>query len=207
MVQAVIAGGEAALARAIESSEDSPELGARDMAARRPGKKDIVVGLSASGQTAYTVAALRYARKKGAATVAIVCRKGSELARVCELTIEAETGAEVVAGSTRLKAGTAQKMICNTLSTGAMARLGYVYGRDMVWLQMKNRKLVERGIVILQRLAKVDRGTAQMALEAAGNKLPVALVMLRAGVGRAEAVRTISRTGGNVRRALEDGED
>jgi N-acetylmuramic acid 6-phosphate etherase len=163
----------------------------------------VVVGLSASGQTPYTVAALQYARKKGAATVAVVCRKGSELAKVCGISIEAEVGAEVLEGSTRLKAGTAEKMICNMLTTGAMARLGYVYGNLMVHVQTKNVKLVERGIAIVWRVAKVDRAAAVAALDEAQGKVPVALVMLRAGVTKAEAVRRLRRAGGNIREAME----
>jgi N-acetylmuramic acid 6-phosphate etherase len=204
-VQAMMAGGQAALTRASEGSEDSEELGASDMAARRPGRKDVVVGLSASGETRYTIAALRYAGKKGSAAIAIVCRKGSELAKVSGLAIEAEVGPEVVAGSTRLKAGTAEKIICNMLTTGAMAHLGYVYGDLMVHLQMKNTKLVERGIAIVQRVAGVDRELAQTTLEAADRKVPLALVMLRAKVGRGEAERRLKRTLGNVRRAIEGG--
>ena len=172
------------------------------MAGRRPGRKDVVVGLSASGQTPYTVAALQHARRKGAATIAVVCRKGSELAKVCGIAIEAEVGVEVLEGSTRLKAGTAEKMICNMLTTGAMAGLGYVYGNLMVQVQMKNAKLVERGIAIVQRVAKVERPAAVAALDEAEGKVPVALVMLRAGVARAEAVRRLKRAGGNIRAAM-----
>jgi N-acetylmuramic acid 6-phosphate etherase len=173
------------------------------MAARKPTKKDVVVGLAASGRTPYTIAALRYAGKKGAATVAVVCNTGSELAQAAEIAIEAEVGPEVLAGSTRLKAGTAEKLICNMLTTGAMARLGYVYGNLMVNLHLKNEKLLERGIAIVQRVAKVNRTAAMAALEAAEMKVPVALVMLSAKVTRAEAVRRLRRAQGGVRRAIE----
>ena len=203
MVHAMIAGGDEALGKASEGSEDSAELGASDMAGRRPGRKDVVVGLSASGQTPYTVAALQHARRKGAATIAVVCRQGSELAKVCGIAIEAEVGAEVLEGSTRLKAGTAQKMICNMLTTGAMARLGYVYGNLMVQVQMKNAKLVERGIAIVRRVAKVERDEAVETLEAAEGKVPVALVMLSAGITKAAALRRLRRAGGNIRQAME----
>lgn len=203
MVQAMIAGGDEALTLASEGSEDSAELGTSDMADRRPGRKDVVVGLSASGHTPYTVAALQHARRKGSATIAVVCRKGSELAKVCGFAIEAEVGAEVLEGSTRLKAGTAEKMICNMLTTGAMARLGYVYGNLMVQVQRKNAKLVERGIAIVQKVAKVERAAAGATLEAAEGKVPVALVMLRAGVTKAEALRRLRRAGGNIRKAME----
>jgi N-acetylmuramic acid 6-phosphate etherase len=203
MIQSMIAGGEQALTRASESSEDSSELGASDMAGRKPDRKDVVVGLSASGNTPYTVAALRYAGSRGAATIAIVCRSGSELAKAGAIAIEAEVGSEVLAGSTRLKAGTAEKMICNMLTTGAMARLGYVYGNLMVHVQMKNAKLIERGISIVRRVAGVEREIALRTLEAADMKVPVALVMLRAKVSRAEAVRRLKRARGNIRAAIE----
>jgi N-acetylmuramic acid 6-phosphate etherase len=203
MIQYVIAGGEHALANATEASEDSPQLGTRDMAARKPGKKDVVVGLAASGRTPYTVAALKYAAKRGAATIAIICNAGSELAGVAEIAIVAEVGPEVLTGSTRLKAGTAQKLICNMLTTGALARLGYVYGNLMVNLQLKNEKLIERGISIVQRVAKVNRIVALATLEAADMKVSVALVMLCAKVSKAEASRRLKRSQGSIRKAIE----
>lgn len=207
MVQSVMAGGghnaELDPAKASESSEDSSESGARGIAARKAGKKDVVIGISASGRTPYTVAALKHARKKGAGTIAIVCNPDSELAQIAEIAIVAEVGPEVLAGSTRLKAGTAQKMICNMITTGAMARLGYVYGNLMANLEMKNEKLTERGIAILQRVAKVERSVAITTLEAADRKLSVALVMLCAKASKSEAVRRLKRARGNVRQAME----
>jgi N-acetylmuramic acid 6-phosphate etherase len=203
MIQYVIAGGEHALANATEASEDSPQLGTKDMAARKPGKKDVVVGLAASGRTPYTVAALKYAAKRGAATIAIICNTGSELAGVAGIAIVAEVGPEVLTGSTRLKAGTAQKLICNMLTTGALARLGYVYGNLMVNLQLKNEKLIERGISIVRRVAKVNRTVALATLEAAGMKVSVALVMLCAKVSKAEASRRLKRSQGSIRKATE----
>jgi N-acetylmuramic acid 6-phosphate etherase len=203
MIQYVMAGGEHALANATEASEDSPQLGTRDMAARKPGKKDVVVGLAASGRTPYTVAALKYAAKRGAATIAIICNKGSELAGVAEIAIVAEVGAEVLTGSTRLKAGTAQKLICNMLTTGVMARLGYVYGNLMVNLHLKNEKLIERGISIVRRVAKVNRTVALATLEAADMKVSVALVMLSAKVSKTEASRRLKRSQGSIRKAIE----
>jgi len=202
MIQYVIAGGDYALASASESVEDSAEQGVNDIARRKPGKKDVVVGLAASGRTPYTVAALKYARKKGAATIAIVCNTGSELAKVAQLAIEAEVGPEVLTGSTRLKAGTAEKLICNMLTTGAMARLGYVYGNLMVNLHLRNEKLIERGISIVQRVAKVDRTVALNTLES-GEEVSVALVMLCANVTKSEAVRRLKRAKGIIRKAIE----
>ncbi len=203
MVQYVIAGGERALANATEASEDSVELGRSDMAAKKPGKRDAVVGIAASGRTPYTIAALDYARSKGAATIAVVCNEGSALAKAAQLVIEIDVGPEVLTGSTRLKAGTAQKLVCNMLTTCAMARLGYVYGNLMVNLHLKNEKLLERGISIVENVANVDRAFALETLETAGMKVPVALVMLKAGVGKAQAVRRLNRARGNVRKAIE----
>jgi N-acetylmuramic acid 6-phosphate etherase len=204
MVQFLIAGGESALVRATESSEDSAALGRADMAARRPGKRDVVVGIAASGRTPYTIAALEYAAGKGAATIAVACNRGSALGNAAKLRIEVEVGPEVLAGSSRLKGGTAQKLICNMLTTGAMAQLGYVYSNLMVNLHLKNEKLLERGIWILQSLALVDRESAVRMLERSGMSVPVALVMLKADVSKTEAVRRLRKTSGNVRRAIEN---
>jgi len=203
MIQYLIAGGEDALAKPIEAIEDSSELGTRNMAARRPGKKDVVVALAASGRTPYTIAALQYAKKKGATTIAVACNTGSELAKIAAIAIEADVGPEVLSGSTRLKGGTAEKMICNMLTTGAMARLGYVYGNLMVHLQLKNQKLIERGISIVQQVAKVERAVALKTLQSADMKVSVALVMLCARVTKREAVRRLKRARGSVRIAIE----
>ena len=202
-VQYVISGGDRALGRAAEAQEDWPALGRRDMARRKPGKRDVVVGISASGRTPYTVAALRYARSHGATTVAVTNNRGSWLERVAEIGIVAEVGSEVVAGSTRMKAGTAQKMILNMLSTGAMARLGYVYGNLMVNVHVKNKKLLERGVTVLEQAADVSRDAARRALKAGGHSVPVALVMLKARVSKAEARRRLKAAHGNVRQAIE----
>lgn len=202
-IQFVIAGGEKALARATEASEDSSALGRLDMAATKPGKNDVVVGIAASGRTPYTIGALEYAIKKGAAIIAVVCNKGSAMANMADVAIEVDVGPEVLTGSTRLKAGTAEKLICNMLSTGAMVRLGYVYGNLMVNLQLKNHKLSERGISIVEEVAHVDRETALRALKSAEMKVPVALVMLKAKVSKMEAIRRLKKTHGVVREALK----
>jgi len=202
-VQFLIAGGERALVHAAEASEDSGELGRKDMAKKRPGKLDVVVGLAASGRTPYTLSAMEYAAGKGATTIGVACNKESEIGKVAKIRIEVDVGPEVLTGSSRLKAGTAQKMICNMLSTGAMARLGYVYSNLMVNLHLKNKKLLERGIVIVQMLAHVDRQTALSTLEAAGMSLPLALVMLMAHTDKREATRRLRKSKGNVRKAIE----
>jgi len=199
-VQFVIAGGPKALGAAVEANEDSRELGQDEMAKKKPGKNDVVVGIAASGRTPFTVAALEYARRRGAQTIAVTCNRNSPLQKAAGLTIITEVGPEVIAGSTRMKAGTAQKMVLNMLSTGAMTRLGCVYGNLMTNVHLKNTKLIERGIGIMQRITGVDRETAQDALRTAGNRVPVALVMLKAGISRAEAERALKSTGGQVRR-------
>jgi len=201
-VQYVIAGGPKALGRAAEYSEDSRAYGRRDMARCKPGRKDVIVGLAASGRTPYTVAALEYARKKGAKTVAVVCNPNSELGRLADIEIVIEVGSEAVSGSTRMKAGTAQKMALNMLSTGAMARLGLVYGNLMVHVQVLNHKLVERGLAILEKAAGVDRQTASKTLTAAKNDVAVALVMLKTGLDRKHAVKRLKSVKGNVRQAI-----
>jgi len=201
-VQFVIAGGLDALAAATEANEDSRELGAREIARKKPGRKDVVVGIAASGRTPFTVAALDYAHKKGAKTIAITCNRNSPLEKVAHLAIVTEVGPEVISGSTRMKAGTAQKMVMNTLSSGAMTRLGLVYGNLMVNLNPKNSKLAERGVSILRRAAKVSREIAQQALKAAGNSVPVALVMLQAEVNREQAEQSLDSTRGHVRQAI-----
>jgi len=201
-VQYVIAGGPKALGRAAEYSEDSRAAGRRDMARRKPGKKDVVVGLAASGRTPYTVAALEYARKKGAKAIAVVCNSNSELGRLADIEIVIEVGSEAVSGSTRMKAGSAQKMALNMLSTGAMARLGLVYGNLMVHVQVLNHKLVERGLAILEKAAGVDRQTAAKTLKTADNQVAVALIMLKTGLDRKQAVKRLKNVKGNVRQAI-----
>jgi len=202
-VQYVLAGGPRALGRATEVSEDSPARGRRDLAKKKPAKDDVVVGVAASGRTPYTVAALEFARRRGARTVAVTCNPGSPLARAAHIAIVTAVGPEVVAGSTRMKAGTAQKMVLNLISTGAMARLGYVFGNLMVNVHTKNRKLVERGLRILQEAAGVSRGRARRALQSAGMSVPVALVMLKSGLSRSAAQRRLRLARGHVRRAIE----
>ena len=203
-VQYIMAGGPKALASAVEVNEDSEELGQRDIARRRPTRKDVVIGVSASGRTPYVVAAVAYARARGARTAAVTCNQGTPLSEAADITIVADVGAEVVSGSTRMKAGSAQKMILNMITTGAMTRLGYVYENLMVNVHMQNSKLVERGIRILMNACNIDRATAVDTIKSAGRSVPVALVMLKAKVDKPEAVRRLAKSDGNVRLAVED---
>jgi len=201
-VQFIIAGGVRALAAAVEADEDSSELGRKGMAKKAPSSKDVVVGVAASGRTPFTLAAIEYARSRGALTVAVVCNPKSPLGKAAHLAIVADVGAEVVAGSTRMKAGTAQKMILNMLSTGAMARLGYVYGTLMVNVRPKNDKLVERGVSILEKTAGINRRAARRLLAAAAGRVPVALVMAKANVTRVQAEAALRESEDQVRKAI-----
>ena len=201
-VQFVIAGGTKALHIAAEASEDSRKLGQREMAKKKPGKDDVVVGIAASGRTPFTIAAIEYARRHDAKTIAVTCNAASPLHQAAHLAIVAEVGPEVIAGSSRMKAGSAQKMILNMLSSGAMTRLGYIYGNLMVNVHVKNYKLRERGLTILQQAAGITRQAAEQALSAAGDDVPVALVMLQANVSRAQAARALKSTRGHVRQAI-----
>jgi N-acetylmuramic acid 6-phosphate etherase len=203
-VQYIMAGGPKALASASDVNEDSPELGQRDIARRRPTRKDIVIGVSASGRTPYVIGATEYARSRGAKTAAVTCNPDSDLSQVADVTICAEVGPEIVSGSTRMKASSAQKMILNMITTGAMTRLGYVYDNLMVNVHMKNAKLVERGIRVLMKLCDIDRETAIRTIKSAGKSIPIAVVMLKANVDKMEAVRRLQKSDGNVRLAIDD---
>ena len=200
-VQFVIAGGTKALRTAADADEDSRKLGEREISKKKPGEKDVVVGIAASGQTPFTVAAVEYARRKGATTVAVTCGPDSPLEKACDHAIVVDVGPEVISGSTRMKAGTAQKMVLNMISTGTMTRLGRVYGNLMVNAHLTNSKLLERGIAVLQQATGVDREKARKTLRTA-KSLPIALVMLKAKVGRSEAEKVLKSAKGHVRQAI-----
>jgi N-acetylmuramic acid 6-phosphate etherase len=186
-VQYIMAGGPKALASAVEVNEDSEELGQRDIARRRPTRKDVIVGVSASGRTPYVVAAVAYARARGAHTAAVTCNHDTPLVAAADLAIIADVGPEVICGSTRMKAATSQKMILNMITTGAMTRMGYVYENLMVNVHMQNSKLVERGIRLLMIACKISRAAAVETIKCAGRSVPVALVMLKAKVDKPSA--------------------
>ena len=202
MVQGIIAGGEAALSRATETTEDDPAIGARDLAARGFTGRDVLVGIAASGRTPYVLGAIAEARQRGAVTVGISCTPDSALARAVDIAITPLVGPEVVAGSTRMKSGTAQKLVLNMLSTGAFIRLGYVYGNLMVNVQPKNTKLVDRARRIVAEAAGVSYESAGGWLEAAGNSVRAAIVMAKTGADRAEAERRLAAAGGRISQAL-----
>lgn len=201
-VEAVLAGGPLALARAVEGAEDDEAAGAAEMDARTLGSRDVVVGITASGQTPFVLGAVRQARARGAATIALTCASGSPLEAACDLAIVVEVGPEVIAGSTRLKAGTAQKLVLNMLSTLAMVHLGKVYGNLMVDLRTTNAKLRHRAVRIISAIASLGGAEAAAALDRAGGRVPVAIVMLKRRVSAQEAQDLLARAGGAVRRAL-----
>src|SRR5450432_4069115 len=205
MVQGIVAGGEAALSRATETTEDDPAIGVRDLLARGFTKRDVLVGIAASGRTPYVLGAVAEARRMGAVTVGISCTPESELARAVAIPITPLVGPEVVAGSTRLKAGTAQKLVLNMLSTGAFIRLGYVYGNLMVNVQPKNTKLVDRARRIVAQAAGVSYECAGQFLDAAGNSVRTAILMAKTGLGRPEAEQRLSQSGGRIGQALTHG--
>jgi len=203
LVQAVIAGGRKALTDSAEGAEDSAALGARDLAAKRVTKCDAVVGLSASGTTPYVLAALRFARRRGAQAIAVTANRRSPMARAAHIAITPETGPEVIAGSTRMKAGTAQKMILNMLSTTVMVRLGRVYDNWMIDVALSNDKLRARGLRILREASGAGAAQATRALNQAGD-LPTALIMLKTGMAAPDAQRKLRVAGGKLRRALSE---
>jgi N-acetylmuramic acid 6-phosphate etherase len=202
LVSAVIAGGRRALTTSVEGAEDSAAQGRRDLARRRLQRRDVVVGLSASGDTPYVLGALRFARRMGAATIAVTSNRRSPISRATHITIAAETGPEAIAGSTRMKAGTAQKMILNLLSTAAMVRLGHVYDNWMIGVTPTNKKLRQRALGILREATEASPARAARALQAARENLRVALIMLKTQSSAAQARQRLRQAQGNLRRAL-----
>ena len=202
MVQGIIAGGEMALSRATETTEDDPSIGARDLQARGFTAADVLVGIAASGRTPYVLGAVAEARKLRATTIGISSTPNSDLARAADIAITPLVGPEVIAGSTRMKAGTAQKLVLNMLSTAACVRLGYVYGNLMVNVQPKNRKLRDRARRIIAQTAAVSYERAGELLDEAGSNVRTAIVMAKAGIGREEAEKRLTAAGGRVSKAI-----
>jgi len=208
-ISAVIAGGKRALTKSVEGAEDSAAGGARDLAKKHVSNKDAVVGLAASGSTPYVLGALRYARRRGAVTIGVTSNPRSPLARAANILIALETGPEVITGSTRMKAGTAQKLVLNMLSTAAMARLGHVYDNWMIDVALGNRKLWRRAERILAQAAPAAPQRVARALRQAGraarprqHALRVALIMLKKKLNAAEAAQRLRQARGDLRRAL-----
>jgi N-acetylmuramic acid 6-phosphate etherase len=202
LMQALIAGGRRAVTRSVEGAEDSVRNAERELREKKLTSNDVVVGITASGATQYVLGAMKFARKRRATTVAITSNRHTPAARLAKIVIVPEVGPEVVTGSTRLKAGTSQKMVLNMLSTAAMARLGHVYENLMIDVALTNEKLAARGLRILAEASGKSVSTAERALRQSGHKLRVALVMLKQGVGPREARKRLAAARGDLRRAL-----
>ena len=202
LVQALIAGGRRAITNAVEGAEDSTGNAERDLRAKKLTRNDVVVGIAASGTTPYVLGALRCARKRGATTVAVTSNLRMPVGRLAKIVIAPEVGPEVLTGSTRLKAGTSQKMVLNMLSTAVMARLGHVYENLMIDVVITNEKVAERALRILAEASGRSVSTAEHALRATGHNMRVALVMLKRGVVAREAKKLIAEAGGDLRKAL-----
>jgi N-acetylmuramic acid 6-phosphate etherase len=202
IVQAVIAGGKKAVTGAVEGAEDSAANAVRELRARKVTRDDVVVGIAASGTTPFVLSALAFARKRGATTVAVTSNRKAPIARDAQIVIAAEVGPEVVTGSTRLKAGTSQKLVLNMLSTAAMVRLGHVYENLMIDMVLTNHKLRQRGLRILSEASGADSSAAEHALRQSGHDLRVALTMLKNGVDAKGARARLTLAKGNLRQAL-----
>ena len=202
LVQGLIAGGYDACHRAVEASEDDHAAGARDLAARHVTADDAVVGIAASGRTPYTIGAVEYARSLGAFTVAVACVPDSAITRAAEVAIVPVVGPEVLAGSTRMKSGTAQKLVLNMLSTTAMIQLGYVRGNRLSNMRARNTKLQARAARILSAETSLDESAAEAALERAGGDVATAIVMVRTGHTLEAARRALDASGGIIDRAV-----
>lgn len=202
LVRAIIAGGDTALRQSVEGAEDDSDAGVRDLITSGVSSKDAVVGISASGRTPYVLAALAHARSLGAATGGISCVPGAELSSVVEHPIEVPAGPEILAGSTRLRAGTATKLVLNMISTAVMMKLGYTYRGLMINVQPTNRKLEDRARRIIAEITGVPMDRAVDLLNQAGRRVPTAVVMEKRGVSRAEAEKLLSEARGRLDVAL-----
>jgi N-acetylmuramic acid 6-phosphate etherase len=203
LVQGIIAGGDTALRKSVEKAEDDPEAGAEDLRSRAFKAGDALVGIAASGRTPYVLGALGYARSLGALTVGLSCTPNSEVAAASEIAITPLAGPEIVTGSTRLRAGTATKLVLNMLSTGVMIRLGFVYGNLMVNVQPTNGKLTDRARRIISSIAEVSYDQAAELLDKAGS-VRTAIVMYKKKLSREEAEEHLASAGFRLREALQD---
>ena len=202
LVQAVIAGGRRALTHAVEGAEDNRTKGAKDLAARGFHAKDVALGIAASGGTPYVLGALEFANRKGAATIGITSNPKTPITQVARISIVTPTGPEAITGSTRMKAGTAQKLVLNMLSTAAMIRLGRVYDNWMIGVALTNRKLQARGLRILMEASGKGVAESTRALRQSGHNLAAALIMLKTGASARQAKHLLRVTHGHVHNAL-----
>ncbi len=198
----LIAGGDIALRSPVEGAEDNIDLGKEDLEKLHITDKDVVIGLAASGRTPYVVGGLRYARNVGCVTAAVVCNSGSRIAKEADIPVEIEVGPEILTGSTRLKAGTAQKLVLNMISTGAMVRTGKAYQNLMVNVVQSNQKLCTRAENIVMDATGVDRTTARKVIDQAEGSVKLAVVMVLVDCGVGEAKDLLEQSAGHVREAV-----
>jgi N-acetylmuramic acid 6-phosphate etherase len=203
LVRGYIAGGERALRHSVENAEDREDLALEDIADFAPTANDVIVGISASGNPRYVLCALKEARKAGAVTVALSCNPAAKAKDLCDVFICPVVGPEAVTGSSRLKAGTAQKMVLNMISTGAMIRIGKTYQNYMIDLKMLNEKLVQRGQRFVAEITGVDLKTAAEMLDKSGGRVKTACVMIACRLGRVEAEKRLAEVGGILRKVIE----
>jgi N-acetylmuramic acid 6-phosphate etherase len=203
LFQAVMAGGYKAVYSAVESAEDNFEDGKEDIKSRGVTNKDIVVGIAASGKTPYVIGALEWAKKIGAKTVALTCNPNSVIGKIADYKIEAVPGPEVISGSTRMKAGTTQKMILNMITTTAMIKLGKVYQNLMVDLHISNQKLKERAINIIRRVTNAEPSLIEKTLELSRNNVKAAIVMIKNNVSYEEAVEQLNKNNGFIQKTIK----
>ncbi len=199
----LIAGGDGAIRKAVEGAEDSPALGQQDLQSHQLCADDVVVGLAASGRTPYVIGALDYANQIGAVTIAVACTPNSQIGQIAKIAIEPLPGPEVVTGSTRMKAGTAQKLVLNMLSTGAMIKIGKVYGNLMVDVRAANEKLVERCKRIVCEATGVERSRAEQLLDLTNYDVKLAILIERTGLELAKAASLLHETAGYLQRAID----
>ena len=204
LVVGLIAGGDNAFMKAVEGAEDSTTLGKQDLEAIHLTEKDIVIGIAASGRTPYVIYALKYAKEIGCKTAVIVCNKDSEMAQISDLAIEPIPGPEILSGSTRLKAGTVQKMVLNMISTGSMVGIGKVYQNLMVDVMQSNKKLVSRAENIVMEATGCDRKTAEEMLNQSDGSVKLAVTMILCECTQEEATEKLNRSNGHIRIALKE---
>jgi N-acetylmuramic acid 6-phosphate etherase len=198
----LIAGGHTAILRAVENAEDNVALGEQDMIENQVGERDVVVGIAASGRTPYVIGAMKYARTQGATVVSLTCNANSATSQLADIALEVVVGPEVVSGSSRMKAGTAQKMVLNMLTTGSMIRSGKVYGNLMVDVEATNAKLVQRQVDIVMQATDCDRSTAIKALSECERHCKTAILMILGQLSAAEASAVLTQNNGFIRQAL-----
>ena len=202
MVEGLLAGGYQAMFKAVEGAEDNPELGVEDLKKINFTKKDILVGIAASGRTPYVIGAMKYAKSLGATILGVTCCKDSEIDRLADIGIAPMPGPEVITGSTRMKSGTAQKMVLNMLSTASMIKLGKVYGNLMVDVKPSNRKLIDRCVSIVRNATGISQKEAEAVLDKCDYRPKIAIVMIENKLDEQSAIEELERAGGHVAAAI-----